>query len=226
MCIKYFSWKTWDQQTTWKARCGCKGNVTCLVTVDGFWIDNWVYCTLIQLVTTVNYSAIANSHTLRLTMAHKKSSMSSLGVAWHRIPTMLSSSAFHGSGPLWLTPISRLTTTKRPVFSVTLLPTADAPLLPSSRPGRLATSYANLILSLQIADWLGLSRRSSYITSARTALKTPPPIIPPLLLADSLSSDGSRIVVCLHCRRLSMAVSLALLFCQTSCHNNIKVDIK
>jgi hypothetical protein len=60
-------------------------------------------------------------------------------------------------------------------------------------------SHANLILSLQIADSqlslqtadsLGLSRRPSYVASARTAYKTPPPTFPPLLLAVLLPSDG------------------------------------
>jgi hypothetical protein len=46
------------------------------VTIDGFWIDNW----------------IANSRTLFLSMAHVKSSMSPLDVAWQRIPTMSSGS--------------------------------------------------------------------------------------------------------------------------------------
>jgi hypothetical protein len=44
----------------------------------------------LQLVTSVNYSTIANSHTLLLTTAHATSSMSSLGVTWKRIPTILS----------------------------------------------------------------------------------------------------------------------------------------
>jgi hypothetical protein len=45
---------------------------------------------LLKLVTTNSYSSIANSHGLLLTMAHTKSSMSSLGVAWQWIPTMSS----------------------------------------------------------------------------------------------------------------------------------------
>jgi hypothetical protein len=32
------------------------------VTIDGVWIGNWIYGT--QLVTTSNYNAITNSHTL------------------------------------------------------------------------------------------------------------------------------------------------------------------
>jgi hypothetical protein len=47
---------------------------------------------LLKLVTTDSYSAIANSQTLLLTTAYIKSSMSSLVVAWQRIPTLSSAS--------------------------------------------------------------------------------------------------------------------------------------
>jgi hypothetical protein len=40
---------------------------------------------LVQLVSTINYSAIDDSHTLLYTVAHTKSSMSSLGVAGQRL---------------------------------------------------------------------------------------------------------------------------------------------
>jgi hypothetical protein len=57
----------------------------------------------VQFVTTINYGAIANSRTL-LNMAHAKSSMSLLGVAWQWIPTMFSASVFYGSGPRLVAP--------------------------------------------------------------------------------------------------------------------------
>jgi hypothetical protein len=64
-------------------------------TTDGVLISNSIYCTLVQLVTTINYRV--NSRVLFLTMAHAKTSMSSLGVAWQRIPTMSSDSGFKSS---------------------------------------------------------------------------------------------------------------------------------
>jgi hypothetical protein len=111
-----------------------------------------------------------------------------------------------------------MTITHRPVFSVTLLSMADVPLLPGSRPSRLETiSRKPHTLT---ADWLGLSRRPFYIASSRTAQKTPLPTFPPLLLADSLPSDGSGIIACLHSRCPAMAVFwLRYSSCQISCHN-------
>jgi hypothetical protein len=52
------------------------------------------YIGLLKLTITNCYSAIANSHTLLLTMAHAKSSMSSLGIAWQWILTLSSASVF------------------------------------------------------------------------------------------------------------------------------------
>jgi hypothetical protein len=43
--------------------------VTCLVTRHGVWIENRIYGFL-KLVTTINYSAIGNSHNLQFTTAH------------------------------------------------------------------------------------------------------------------------------------------------------------
>jgi hypothetical protein len=40
-----------------------------------------------RLGTTINYSAIANLHTLQITIAHSKSSQSSVDVFWQRLPT-------------------------------------------------------------------------------------------------------------------------------------------
>jgi hypothetical protein len=53
------------------------------VTVDGIWIGNWIIEHL-QIVTTSNYSAIANSHTQKFTTARTKSShsMASPVVTW------------------------------------------------------------------------------------------------------------------------------------------------
>jgi hypothetical protein len=53
---------------------------------------------LSKLANTSNRSAIANSHTLQFTIAHTKSSISLLCVAWQRIPTVSSASMF-GSLP-------------------------------------------------------------------------------------------------------------------------------
>jgi hypothetical protein len=46
---------------------------------------------LLQLVTTNGYSVIASSHALKFALTRTKYSISSLGVAWQRIPTMSSS---------------------------------------------------------------------------------------------------------------------------------------
>jgi hypothetical protein len=56
--------------------------------------------------------------------------------------------------------------------------------------------YLDLLLSLQTAGSLCLFTRPSHIAPARTAQKTSPPTDIPLLLADSLPSDGSGIVTC------------------------------
>jgi hypothetical protein len=70
---------------------GVNYSVTCFVTRCGVWIGYWIYWTL-KTLTTKDYSAIANLHTLQITTAHTTSSISSLGVAWQRIPLMLSAS--------------------------------------------------------------------------------------------------------------------------------------
>jgi hypothetical protein len=61
---------------------------TYLVTVDRIWIGNWIYSAITQLVTAINYIAIANSYTLQFTIASAKSSKTSLGVATQRFMTM------------------------------------------------------------------------------------------------------------------------------------------
>jgi hypothetical protein len=53
------------------------------VTRDEVWIDKWVYWTL-TLVTTNNYDSLTEIHTpnITVTIAHIKSSQSSITVAW------------------------------------------------------------------------------------------------------------------------------------------------
>jgi hypothetical protein len=80
----------------------------CSVTIDGFGLVTR-FTENLQTVTTINYSAIANSDTLLLTVAHTKSSIYWLGVVWQRISTIISAPVFHGSGPRWLAPLSWLT---------------------------------------------------------------------------------------------------------------------
>jgi hypothetical protein len=46
--------------------------VTCLVTIHGVWIGNWIYWTLIDR--NFKYSALANPRNRLLTIAHTKSS--------------------------------------------------------------------------------------------------------------------------------------------------------
>jgi hypothetical protein len=50
------------------------------VTTDGGWISNWIYWTLTE-VTTNNYSANANWHTLQFTTACMRSSQSAVSLA-------------------------------------------------------------------------------------------------------------------------------------------------
>jgi hypothetical protein len=60
---------------------------------------------LLKLVTTKNYSAIANSHTLQFTVAHNKSSQFiSTGGCLVKVPNSADSSAsvYNGFCPHWL----------------------------------------------------------------------------------------------------------------------------
>jgi hypothetical protein len=93
-------------------------------------------------------------------MAHTQSSMSSLGAAWQRIPTILSVSGFHGSGPRWLAPISQLTLqsslkgySSRPYGSWTALPNR-----------RLKTVCLQTIDNIPAADPLTVSELTNCLT--------------------------------------------------------------
>jgi hypothetical protein len=71
---------------------------------------------MLKLVTTINYSVIANSHTLQFITARTKISQSAVSspvFAWQWLQrrTFIS---FHGSCPRWLAPISRLTRGRNP----------------------------------------------------------------------------------------------------------------
>jgi hypothetical protein len=66
-------------------------DVMCLITRHGSGLVAG-FIRLLKLATTENYSAIANSHTLQLTIACTKSSISSLDVAWKRTSTVPSAS--------------------------------------------------------------------------------------------------------------------------------------
>jgi hypothetical protein len=59
------------QPTTFGTNCHVLG-----VTVEEVWIGNWIFVDRIQIVTTSNYGAITNLHTLQITRAHAKSSQS------------------------------------------------------------------------------------------------------------------------------------------------------
>jgi hypothetical protein len=114
---------------------------------------------------------------------------------------------------------SQITITHRPVFSVTLLGNgfnggrySDSGLT-SLQAGdhTTSTAYPRRRLSRLVQTAFPYSPdtdRTENIASNGSSI-----------VADSLPIDGSGIVACLHGRCLAMVVSLALLFCQTSCHN-------
>jgi hypothetical protein len=86
-----------------------------------------------------------------------------------------SASMFSGFCPRWLVSISQFTTTHKPVFSVTLLPMVDVPLLLGSCPCMLATISClphTLIADCRLSTD-NCSLGSSYIASAQTQQKTP-----------------------------------------------------
>jgi hypothetical protein len=95
---------------------------------------------------------------------------------------------------------SQITITHRPLFSVMLLPMADVPLLPGSRPCRLATiprqprapnadsgclqlNCSLKTATLRLTAVFLLAIGPFYKASVRAAQKTPSPMIPIVLRA-------------------------------------------
>jgi hypothetical protein len=137
------------QQTRYIQENGAK----ILVTRHGVGIGNWIWH--LQTVTTSNLSALANSCTLQFTTAHtvtSQAAVSSLVVAWQRLPTMQN---------------PQLPCSRAPVLAgKRLLHNYTWPQLPHI----LACNCDSQITGF-----------SSYIASGRIQQKTPLPTVPILL---------------------------------------------